>query len=170
MSDHLTDARYKFAEAEGNRIWKTIAGGKIPVILNDIVKALGVKVCAEEIPAYIRSDGVSQMDGAGNCIIRYRKGTSEVRARFTVAHELGHIILEHISFDGSSSRCSVDAQEKEANTFASGLLIPVPDLRNFLKTKDKTIDDVTKRYWVSKEVASYAVNKNRLLSKLVVAT
>lgn len=160
------EPRYKLAQSEAVRVWKNLAGGKVPVQLNDIVKTMDVVVREENIPSEIKSDGATTMDSSGKCIIRYRKDISVERKRFTVAHELGHIVLEHISFDGSSSQCSGGSQEKEANSFASALLIPIADLKVFMKDKNKTFDDVIARYWVSKDAASVAITSNKLLNKL----
>ncbi|MCC7432612.1 ImmA/IrrE family metallo-endopeptidase [Candidatus Peregrinibacteria bacterium] len=162
----IAEPRYKLAQSEAGRIWGTLAGSKVPVQLNDIVKAMDVNVKEENIPQGIRSDGATTMDNSGKCTIRYRKDISVERQRFTVAHELGHIVLEHVSFDGSSSQCSGGSQEKEANAFAGALLVPLKDLKTFMKNKDKTIEDIVSRYWVSKDVASIAVTGNKLLNKI----
>jgi Zn-dependent peptidase ImmA (M78 family) len=167
INDHDTvEPRYKSAQSEAERVWKTLAESKIPVRLNDIVKAMDIVVRGEDIPQSMRSDGATIMDNSGKCTIRYRKDTSVERQRFTVAHELGHIVLEHISFDGSSSQCSGSSQEKEANSFAGALLVPIKDLKAFMKNNDKTFEDVISRYQVSKDVASIAISGNKLLSKL----
>ena len=97
----------------------------------------------------------------------YNKLDPIVRRRFTVAHEIGHIVLEHIPREGVSEQVSKNAQEKEANVFASELLIPRADLKKFVANKDKSLSDIKNRYEVSKEAATYAVmNTKGLLNKL----
>jgi hypothetical protein len=68
--------------------------------------------------------------------IYFKSGRSAGRQRFTVAHELGHYLLHRRKYpDGF--RCNeeaVDARdgnqiEREANEFASGLLMPLDDFR-----------------------------------------
>lgn len=55
-SDNDTaEPRYKLAQSEAERVWKTLAESKIPVRLNDIVKAMAVIVKEEDIPQAIRS-------------------------------------------------------------------------------------------------------------------
>ncbi len=164
--EDISEPKYKLAKSEADKIWHTLAGEKVPVMLNDIVKAMGIIAKGEDIPKHIKSDGVTQLDRAGKCIIRFRRDISEERKRFTVAHELGHIILGHVSFDGTSSQCSGNAQEKEANSFAGALLVPAKDLKIFMNNNDKTIDDVIKRYWISKEVATIAIMNNGLLNRI----
>lgn len=53
-------------------------------------------------------------------MVCYRAGGNPARLNFTLAHELGHIILRH---EGKS-----DVEEKEADCFASHLLCPEPML------------------------------------------
>lgn len=158
----ITEPRYKFAQSEANEIWEKFTEKNIPVKLNDIVKTIGITVKEENL----EMDGITRMDKNGISFILYKRAMSDERKRFTVAHELGHIILEHITFGGDSSQLSSSSQEKEANQFAGSLLVPIKDLKTFMKNKDKTIDDVIKRYWVSKEVAGIAIKSNRLLNKL----
>lgn len=159
----IAEPRYGLAKAKAEEVWENQAQKRVPVILNDIVSALGANVSAADLEA----NGVTQMDKQGFCMILYKKGMSEVRQRFTVAHEIGHIALEHITFDGSSSQFSGKSQEKEADEFAGQLLIPAKDLRTFVKNKDKTIEDIVKRYWVSRPAAIVAIQKNRLLNNVI---
>lgn len=66
------------------------------------------------------------------------------RLRFTLAHELGHICLDHLS---KSSEIMSENYEKEANQFASELLIPSTKIKPLLK--DLTITKLfdLKRTW-----------------------
>ena len=168
MNDNSTidiEPRYKYAKSEAKRTWKDLACKSIPVKLGDITKRMGITTEAvTTLPSM--TDGVSQMDTIWNCNICYRKDVAQVRQRFTVAHELWHIILEHITFDGSTSQDNKAFQEKEANAFAWELLIPSDDLREFMQKWDKTAEDIIERYWVSKEVAYYAIDWNKLLNKI----
>ncbi|MDP4007749.1 MAG: ImmA/IrrE family metallo-endopeptidase [Candidatus Peregrinibacteria bacterium] len=161
----IAEPRYGFAKSKAEEIWKNQAQKKVPVMLNDIVSAFGANVREADLEAY----GVTQMDKAGFCVIMYKRGMSDERKRFTMAHEIGHIALEHITFDGSSSQFSGKSQEKEADEFAGQLLVPAKDIKTFVKNKDKTIEDIMKRYWVSRPAAIIAVQKNRLLNKLAVS-
>lgn len=162
MTNDITEPRYKFAQAKANEIWEKFVDKNIPVKLNDIVK--GINITVKE--ADLQMDGVARMDKNGIAFILYKRAMSDERKRFTVAHELGHIILEHITFGGDSSQLSSKSQEQEANQFAGSLLIPLKDLKAFMKNGDKTLDDITKRYWVSRDAAGIAVKSNRLLNKL----
>lgn len=65
-------------------------------------------------------------DGTVQHIVCYRQGGNPARRRFSLAHELGHIVLRHM---GGGSW-----EEEEADAFASHLLCPKPVLRRMLGT------------------------------------
>lgn len=90
--------------------------------------------------------------------------TGEGRARFTAAHELGHLIL-HTSVP--LARTSVMGEyppfrlaEPQANRFAAELLMP----RDFLRPDDDAIS-VSKRHGVSTKSAQYRINSFRRTTK-----
>lgn len=63
-------------------------------------------------------------------IVLFNEEKSETTIRFTLAHELGHILLGHIR--------DTELEKKEANCFARNLLCPLPiaDGFNLLTPKD----------------------------------
>ena len=80
------------------------------------------------------------------------------RRRFTIAHEIGHLLLEHTcnknQDDGSHN-------ETEANIFASELLVPT----SFIKkdyTKMQNIQTLSKMYRVSDQALSMKMIELRL--------
>jgi IrrE N-terminal-like domain len=81
--------------------------------------------------------------------IVYGTGQSRGRRRFTVAHEFGHFLLHRKKYpDGiHSSEADVDGRtkvqvEREANEFASWLLMPLDDFRKQVSPQDKPDFDV----------------------------
>lgn len=81
--------------------------------------------------------------------IVYGSGQSPGRRRFTVAHEFGHYLLHRKKYpDGiHSSEADVDGRtkievEREANEFASWLLMPLDDFRKQVSAKDKPDFDI----------------------------
>lgn len=68
------------------------------------------------------------------------------RRRFTIGHEIGHLLMGH-TCEGSASN---NIHEQEANQFAAELLVPLEFIKkDFLKTKN--IPDLSKKYAVSQE-------------------
>lgn len=101
-----------------------------------------------------------------------------VRQRFTLAHELGHVMLAHkgeffldrtILFRDSKSGEGVDAYEIEANKFAAELLMPEEMVRkDFRKVKnldeDEIIFSLATTYEVSTQAMAIRLQKLGLMS------
>jgi Zn-dependent peptidase ImmA (M78 family) len=64
-------------------------------------------------------------------IIMVNKDVPYTRKRFTVAHELGHLLLHHtpVNFLRNQGPIYDPAREAEANAFASELLMPIQAMR-----------------------------------------
>lgn len=99
-----------------------------------------------EIDEIEKFDGVSFVTDKGFPVIIINKNFSNDRKRFTIAHELGHLLMHNEShFPVSSFR----EKEKEANQFASEFLMPRDAIINslrFLKMGD--LGDL-KNYWLT---------------------
>ncbi|HAS78900.1 MAG TPA: hypothetical protein DCS38_04195 [Ruminococcus sp.] len=100
----------------------------IPVMLTPIVKSLGIKVIKDSVIHELEANesGVSIFDGKSWYIV-YNDSEGRKRNRFTIAHELGHILLGHQMKDGYYKRSvtAVKPQiETEADMFAVRLLAP----------------------------------------------
>ena len=71
---------------------------------------------------------------------------SEERKRFTIAHEIGHIVLRHKGYS--------EINEKEADAFAAQLLLPHCILEELIKRgKNVTESYLTEKFGLSKEAA-----------------
>ena len=91
-------------------------------------------------------DGVSFITDKGNPIIIVNKNFSNDRKRFTIAHELGHILMHNENnFPISSYR----DKEKEANQFASEFLMPENYIKNSLRNLKLSEVGNLKRYWLT---------------------
>lgn len=66
---------------------------------------------------------VNKEDGGPAIIVNNNESISVERKIFTIAHELGHLILHRNSFDGKVSEEN-EIEEKQANDFAAELLMP----------------------------------------------
>lgn len=71
------------------------------------------------------------------------------RQRFSVAHELGHILLKHPP-DQRSTAAEIHINNREADIFAAELLMPTDDLR-MMAQKECDPDFLRNRYDVSRE-------------------
>jgi len=79
------------------------------------------------------------------------------RRRFTIAHEIGHLLLGHTCAPGGNAH-----NETEANIFAGELLIPTKFIKkDFVKTQN--VPELSKLYRVSGEALSIKLMDARLL-------
>lgn len=84
-------------------------------------------------------------------LVLYNERVIPGRLNFSLAHELGHIILQH-----AKSHC--DSIEQEANYFASRLLAPRIAI---YYAKCKNLNDVSKIFGITNEAADYAFQDYR---------
>lgn len=106
---------------------------ELPVDLVTICRALRfVAVRSTKLPGF---DGCHlRFDTSGRTLILLNSNMCHCRKRFTLAHEIGHILLGHLPAQlqgGSIVEARHAWQEAEANRFASELLMPLPALKKF---------------------------------------
>lgn len=105
-------------------------------------------------------DGFCYSDGTGNFVIFYDDArTPRERINFTIAHELGHIILGHMKNTTTRPRYMTnrksDPREKEADRFAGELIRPpIP----FVLTGCTRADDIQSVCNITYEAASVCSN------------
>ncbi len=119
-------------------------------------------------------DGFLYREG-GEAVIGVNQDQATVRQRFTIAHEIGHLLLhEHslvhvdrgfrVRLRSSASREGTDLDEMEANRFAAELLMPSAFLRADLEeweldlAADRQLRALAKRYGVSTQALAIRLN------------
>lgn len=130
---------YKAYQNTRDAAWRILLDCKItdlPIDLNHVCRCLGVKAVSYQAhwrdgvlpPLAGLTDGIAFFSG-GEPIVLYDRNKPSGRIRFTVAHELGHLVLGHID-TGTVSVAKRQAQptnsplERAANQFAARLLAP----------------------------------------------
>lgn len=87
------------------------------------------------------------------------------RCRFTLAHEIGHILLGHqITLNRESNNAPMKVYENsewQANTFASSFLMPYCEMMNL---KPITVQDVMNHFGVSQSAAEVRWKEIRKIS------
>jgi Zn-dependent peptidase ImmA (M78 family)/DNA-binding XRE family transcriptional regulator len=96
-----------------------------------------------EYRGHAKFDGVSFMSDNGNPIIVINKEFSNDRKRYTIAHELGHLVLHQGTLVSNMEK------ENEANQFASEFLMPGEIIRHSLKDLRLSRLGELKRYWLT---------------------
>ena len=130
---------YQQARDAAWRILIDCQAQELPVSVNAICKHLGVRVYSyqdaeQAIKRHNLAEIVSQTDGLsfynGNTpVILFNQTLLPARNRFTIAHEIGHIVLEHVKPGQVTARNREpspddDPAETAANQFAARLLAP----------------------------------------------
>ncbi len=100
---------------------------KLPVDPAQIARACGAQVLQDYDMVFQGLAGSFEIEG-NQPVIRYSASDAPVRQRFTIAHELGHMCLQHgNSFRDTAGNYSSSTnlyKERDANTFAAELLMP----------------------------------------------
>lgn len=73
------------------------------------------------------------------------------RRRFTIAHEVGHLLLGHAC---TNNQCDGSHDEEEANMFAGELLVPTKFIKKDFP-KMNSLQDLSRLYRVSDQVLTY---------------
>lgn len=142
---------YQLYKEARDKSWDTLIKCQIdtlPVNLMAIARHYNIKVIRYSRSEYIKSLNISESDGFSffkdQPIIYYNDSKPYSRVRFTIAHELGHCILGHLSKGKVTNRINSEAdtysdpQEVQANVFARDLLMPATVLHslNVQSTED----------------------------------
>ncbi|GHT01273.1 hypothetical protein AGMMS50276_28940 [Synergistales bacterium] len=139
----------KIAATELLSATRPLMGDVPPVSLGVICKVLGIEVYAMPCSSF-----GAVFSRKPTLFILANSNLKPGRFRFSVAHELGHFTLAHpssfILADGK--RVQGDARlERQADIFASELLLPESLLREDLKRGGVSASDLSKRYRVSRQ-------------------
>lgn len=142
-----------------------------PVNLDLIAGTLGAEIryldLADDISGILYREG-------GRRIIVVNDRHPSARQRFTVAHEIGHLVLHrgvnvHVdsgfryNFRNPRSATAEDIEEVEANAFAANLLMPAEWLRNDVGAHTLDLNDETE---ISALAEKYQVSPQALLIRL----
>lgn len=144
---------YESYKKARNLSWEILLTADItslPVDLNKVLKAVDVKAILycdaffdSDSPKLRGSDGfVAKMGDKKAIYLNENKGTIQ-RRRFTLSHELGHIVLDHpinpIIYRNSEVDENQSPTEIQANIFARDLLMPAGVLTALHVT---TVDEI----------------------------
>lgn len=116
--------KYQISRDLSWEILKTEKITKLPIDIVALCKRMKIKV--KVLDGQTETDGYSTIVGK-NAYIFTKYNQPYGRIRFTIAHELGHILLDHVGKYELINRepsASDNPIEQEANIFASRLLAP----------------------------------------------
>lgn len=163
---------YKDYQKARDAAWRLLLDcrvDRLPVDLNQIRKQLGVRVFSyesiKELPTWTnKTDGMTFFYN-GEPVILYDQSKSPERIRFTVAHELGHLILGHVApgQQTTTNREPTPADnpmETAANQFAARLLAPACVLWGL---DIHTAEEISALCHISRQAAEFRAERMELL-------
>ncbi|HDL02129.1 MAG TPA: ImmA/IrrE family metallo-endopeptidase [candidate division Zixibacteria bacterium] len=104
--------------------------------------------------------GSARLTNTGIWVIVVNSNQIFTRLRFTIAHEIGHIVLNHSHSEYHLATPHNTWQEREANIFASELLMPVTKFKDLYFNRHITDDlDIAKYFKVSKQAADIRISE-----------
>lgn len=152
---------YTDYQASRDLAWEILINEKVkelPVKVSEICDHMGIKIKPEEQG---ESGHCEFIDGAP--VIFCNREEPIVRQRFTVAHELGHILMGHTDKCGVMYRDpspNDDPKEQAVNVFAARLLAPAIVLRDLGITDADQIADICQ---ISQTAAEYRMQRLQVL-------
>ena len=154
---------YKDYQNARDSAWRIVIDMKIdalPVSTSAICRKLGIVVKEGDLPG--DSDGQSTIIN-GTPFILVRSSCTPERKRFTVAHELGHILAGHVgAFELVNREPSPKDNpiEQAANVFASRLLAPACVLWG---CGVQSAEDIQRLCCISRQAAEYRMKRMHVL-------
>lgn len=123
-----------------------------PIDVLSIAQSIGVQV---HFVSGAEWDGAVESDKNGNAEIYVNINQKPTAQRFTIAHELGHVLIHEpgSTYRDNWSLDKTDIAEIQANIFAANLLMP--SWMVFAYATNKTINDLSKLFRVSERFVVY---------------
>lgn len=155
---------YKDYQKSRNAAWELLIDCEItslPIKITDICRQIGIPVKYADLQG--DSDGYTFIYEGQPIIVVNQNCKSISRLRFTIAHELGHILLGHIGKYALVNRepsPNDNPIEQEANIFASRLLAPACVLWG---CEVQSAEDIMKLCDISYQAASFRMERMKVL-------
>lgn len=122
--------------------------------IEGLIRKMNIRLVSTELEEGIL--GASKVEGLKRLIVISSKVYNEEQKRFTLAHELGHILIHrgthYFSKEDLATICTCKQKEDEADRFAVELLLPSKFIRNIIKENDvnfELIKQISKKYRMS---------------------
>ena len=146
--------------AQGVRKYLHISEEPI-VSLQDMVERCGIKLLPISVPA--KMDGVN-FECNGHVFICYNTCSDNVeRRRFTIAHELGHLLL-------NIPQTQIENEERLCDAFASELILPGNKLKQMLGENRHNISlqelkQIQSLFGISVDAIMYAAKSHNIITE-----
>ncbi len=130
----------------------------LPIKIDTIASSMGAKVIySNDFPSSI-SGFLCPLNGTGKFIIGINQTKPETHQRFTIAHELGHIVFKDCLFETvltsdilEKNRQTIKTlNERYANIFATEILMPLCAIKKYYTKGVRNITSFCKIFKVSR--------------------
>ena len=147
-----------------------------PVHVEPIAEAHGFEIARHRFDG--PESGFALRDGRRS-IIGVNTQTSRRRQRFTIAHELGHLLMHEgrpltvdqavlrVDLRNEVSSMATDLQEIEANTFAASLLMPEETVLDYATILLRTSSDISRDDLITKLARTFDVSVEAMGYRLI---
>jgi Zn-dependent peptidase ImmA (M78 family) len=171
----------KGPEDEASSLLRNLGITKPPIPVDELADSVGALVVRNNFDG--SESGFTLRDGE-RIVIGINTRTSRKRQRFSIAHEIGHVVLHPLNTlivdhsvrmdwrDGVSS-LGTNRQEIEANAFAAALLMPqdmiisrVKGYTSQVSSRDELISDLARVFDVSTEAMGFRLINLGILAPL----
>ena len=134
------------SEREAGRLIKRLNVTKAPIDVEAIAKSLGISVNYEKLDSDV--SGVMLLEN-GKAKVAINQSQHRNRQRFTLAHEIGHLLLhakgdrvfvDRRFFRNAASSKGELREEIQANAFAASLLMPSALVDKYIDADDGITD------------------------------
>lgn len=140
---------------------------RLPIPVAKIARAMDVTLIAEP---YFGLDGMLEVrkpeGGSYEARIYFDQRHAVTRQRFTIAHELGHLMLHDVREawrDTSRDMVSRDINEIQANAFAADLLMPPYSVQYLVERIGLNVARLAREFNVSRESMKYRLKNLDLM-------
>lgn len=140
--------------------------GAFPVSVVSIASELGAEVFSDSVYPD-NGNGHIELDDKGEASIIVNDAQSPERKRFTIAHEIAHLLMDKdylkqhkiMDRDGNAADDTYRARETRANQFAAELLMPEKEFVKQWLSHKGDLDKICEFFGVSKSAAQWrAIN------------
>ena len=161
---------------------ESMISGNLATDLDRIIKNLNLRVFNTDMDELrkIADDGDKLDENTSGFLMRangkhrifVNKKDPMIRKRFTIAHEIGHLQLNHLGneekastiFRDSTTSLGIDEKEVAANAFAAELLMP-EDLTRYAYNLLKSVYKIARAFGVSEEMVRYRLKNLRIIDR-----
>lgn len=167
MEEQNNKPRIGFARQTARKLLADVGINNPPVSIGDIIKHIKKEKDLSIHPWAFGddTDGIQITEGE-KATIGYNQTQHPHRQRFTVAHEIGHLLLGHTGRNFILDLNSKKPEEIEANQFAAELLMPLEMLKKDFQNGKKNAKCIAKAYNVSEKAVWWRLYDCKLITKI----